>query len=134
MVWPLKERTKYQLYARVGGLLLAVILLDLALVGTLDAAVWVFVVALLLSGAWVGGVFAHRMAVGAVVSRESRRRAAYGLALALVVVAVIGFSRAFDVERTTFQVVLEVAGVGIAAFLVGLSLTVLRNLRGARSE
>lgn len=34
----------------------------------------------------------------------------------------------FDVERTTFQLVLEVVAVGVAAFVVVLSLTVLRFL------
>ena len=134
MSTPLPERTKFVLYALVSGALLGISLLDLALDSSVDASVWVFVIALLLSGTWIGGVFAHRMAVGSVASRESRRRAAYGLALALVVAVIILLSRLLDVERTTFQVVLEVVGVGIASFTVGLSLTVLRNLRGTPSE
>jgi hypothetical protein len=124
---PLQERTKFQLYALVSGVLLAIILLDLALGGSLGP-VWVFVVGLLLAGAWVGGFYGGRLQVGAIASGDSRRRAAYGLALAVVAAAVIVIGRALDVERTTLQVVLEVVGVGITAFLLGLSLTVLRHL------
>lgn len=134
MITPLHERTKFRLCALVSGGLLVVLLLDLAVDASVDAAVWVFVIGLLLSGTWLGGVFAHRMSVGIVASRASQRRATYGLVLALVAGAAIGLSRLLGGDRTTLQLVLEVAGVGVTAFLVGLSLTVLRNLRGARSE
>jgi low temperature requirement protein LtrA len=131
VVTPLQERSKFRLYALVSGLLLVTILLDLALDGSVEAPVWVFVIALLLSGVWIGGFYGGHLQVGDVASRASRRRATYAFELAVVVGSAIAVSRLLDVERTTFQVVLEVVGVGVAAFLVGLSLTVLRNLRGA---
>ena len=94
---------------------------------------WVFVVGLLLSGLWLGASFGSRVQAAQSSSTASRRRTSYGLALAAVVVVVIGLSRAFDVERTTFQDVLSVAGVGVAAFVLTFSVTVLRHLPSAGS-
>lgn len=128
MATPLDERARSRLLALIAAVTLTVLLLDLRFGGSVDTSVWVFVAALLLSGVWLGAWFGTRVQPSTVVSRASRRRTTYGVALALVLVVFVILRHALDVERTTVQDVLVVTGVGVATFVLTLSVSVLRRL------
>jgi amino acid permease len=131
---PLEERTRFRRVALVGGVLLAIFLIDLVTAGSVHAAVWTLVVALLLAGVWLGMWQAGQMQVGTVVSRASGRRMNAGLTVAVVVAVMVGLSWVLDVERTTLQAGLAVVGVGITAFLLALSMKVLLTLPAPQTE
>lgn len=133
MAEPWDNRSRYRILGLVGAVLLTFCTVDLG-TSDLHPAVWMFVVAWFLGLAALGIRNGALVSVGRLVPSMSRRFTLGVAAVTLGSLAVMALSRVLGGERTAFDQVVAVLAGGLAAGMVGTSVTVLRRLPTTGSD
>lgn len=127
MAEPWDNRSRYRVLAVMGAVLLAACTVDLV-TSDLHPAVWMFFVAWVIGLGALGIRNGRLVSVGQLVPTMSRRLTRAVAAVTLAVFVVMLLSRVTGGERTAFDQVVAVFVGGLAAGMLGMSVTVLRRL------